>query len=726
MPTSGTIFRQICGVFQAVLIAFLGRRAVLKASMRVNTVHVCSCTLSLLLTAVIATLLWSSGDIERNPGPVLNPDMAETLHQVPESSGQSSETIQGQFDTLMHAISSQGKEISDNLASHGKHISDKMAANHKSICENITHLEKSVKWIGAKVKQNCSDIARLFDGQQDFEARLSSMEAKLETLETHSRRNNLKIFGLPESRAENYHRCAEEVVHFLNYYAHYKQWCTDDLERAHRIGKPGASTRGPRPMIVKFFRWTDKLGLLRNREVRDAMRAHGYRLASDLTKNQATELQNLRQQGKTGFYRNGRLHVEDRGRPGGQAVDRDRRPMGDNYSQHSRHLSRRDRKDDSHQYTVHGYDTYQHTPEYYRQQFAREDDDLRGSYDSNDRRHGAYDHNDRRHGAYDHNDRRHAAYDHNDGLHSAYDHNDRRHAAYDRNNRRHAYDHDDRLHEYDDRHFDYGNWEDWPVLGDNSDPTLKWFGDPAVREDDYDAGSGVSCGSVSPSHQPPPITQAPPTKAPPSTPSSRQPLPQPVNDSACSNAMGDAMSDKQQPATSDQKGDSPATVDSDTTGAATVPGQSHSEDVTCVTGANATGSSSSADMGCGRSVSPQLQPSSDDQLPEALVSTQNQTSSDTGPLGVSPPSAGSDVDTEQHVQTGGPGNDPLAEHSANVDRADTVQSVQQEQQSSAELTAGSRDVTQASYTGRRSRQSTIPTSWSPVTTRQRSVASSKK
>nr|KAG5686343.1 hypothetical protein BaRGS_021962 [Batillaria attramentaria] len=251
------------------------------------------------------------------------------------------------------------------------------------------------------------------------------------------------------------------------------------------------------------------------------MRAHGYRLASDLTKNQAAELQNLRQQGKTGFYRNGRLHVEDRGRPGGQAVDRDRRPMGDNYSQHSRHLSRRDRKDDSHQYTVHGYDTYQHTPEYYRQQYAREDDDLRGSYDSNDRRHGAYDHNDRRHGAYDHNDRRHGAYDHNDRRHGAYDHNDRRHGAYDHNdrndrrhgaydhndrrhaaydhndrrhaaddlnNRRHAYDHDDRLHEYDDRHFEYGNWEDWPVLGDNSDPTLKWFGDPAVREDDYDAG----------------------------------------------------------------------------------------------------------------------------------------------------------------------------------------------------------------------------------------------
>ncbi|KAK7500544.1 hypothetical protein BaRGS_00008119 [Batillaria attramentaria] len=181
----------------------------------------------------------------------------------------------------------------------------------------------------------------------------------------------------------------------------------------------------------------------------------------------------------------------------------------------------------------------------------------------------------------------------------------------------------------------------------------------------------------------------------------------------------------QQPATNDQEGDSPATVDSDTAGAATVPGQSRSEAVTCVTGA-ATGSSSSADMDCGRSVSPQLQPSSDDQLPEALVSTQNQTSSDTGPLGVSPPSAGSDVDTEQHVQTGGSGNDPLAEHSANADRADTVQSVQQEQQSSAELTAGSRDVTQASSTGRRSRQSTIPTSWSPVTTRQRSVASSKK
>nr|KAG5699042.1 hypothetical protein BaRGS_025436 [Batillaria attramentaria] len=209
------------------------------------------------------------------------------------------------------------------------------------------------------------------------------------------------------------------------------------------------------------------------------MRADGYRLASDLTKNQAAQLQNLRQQGKTGFYRNGRLHVENRAQTGGQAVDKDRHPMGDYYSQHSRHLSRRDRKDDSH-HTVHGYDTYQHTPKHYRQQYARENGDLPGSYDSNDRRHGAYDHNDRRHGAYDHNDRRHGVYNHNDRRHGAYDHNDR-------------------LHEYSDRHFDYGHWEDWPELGDNSDPTLKWFGDPAVRDeewrnaratdwDDYDAG----------------------------------------------------------------------------------------------------------------------------------------------------------------------------------------------------------------------------------------------
>ncbi|KAK7488413.1 hypothetical protein BaRGS_00020387, partial [Batillaria attramentaria] len=67
-----------------------------------------------------------------------------------------------------------------------------------------------------------------------------------------------------------------------------------------------------------------------------------------------------------------------------------------------------------------------------------------------------------------------------------------------------------------------------------------------------------------------------------------------------------------------------------------------------------------------------------------------------------PPSAGSDVNTEQHVQTGDTGNDPLVAVGLVADRADTVQSVQQEQQRSAKLTAGSRDAaSQASSTGRR-------------------------
>ena len=44
--------------------------------------------------------------------------------------------------------------------------------------------------------------------------RINELERQVETLELHSRRNNLKIFGLQEARNENYDECAEVVVDF--------------------------------------------------------------------------------------------------------------------------------------------------------------------------------------------------------------------------------------------------------------------------------------------------------------------------------------------------------------------------------------------------------------------------------------------------------------------------------------------------------------------------------
>ena len=53
----------------------------------------------------------------------------------------------------------------------------------------------------------------------------------------------------------------------LNSVAGPKRWTTDDIVRAHRIGQ--SRDGQPKPMIVKFNRWKDKMTVLSNRQFRD-------------------------------------------------------------------------------------------------------------------------------------------------------------------------------------------------------------------------------------------------------------------------------------------------------------------------------------------------------------------------------------------------------------------------------------------------------------------------
>ena len=84
-------------------------------------------------------------------------------------------------------------------------------------------------------------------------SKISDLERQVEILENHSRRNNLKIFGLEEARRETYDVCASRVVDLLNDYAPFKRWCHDDIERAHRLGRANRNSKRPRSVIVKFF-----------------------------------------------------------------------------------------------------------------------------------------------------------------------------------------------------------------------------------------------------------------------------------------------------------------------------------------------------------------------------------------------------------------------------------------------------------------------------------------
>ena len=109
---------------------------------------------------------------------------------------------------------------------------------------------------------------------------------------------------------DDYNTSTQAVTDVLNSVAGPKRWTTDDIARAHRVGQ--SRDGQPKPMIVKFNRWKDKMTVLSNRQFRDNLENRGTKAANDLTRNQAAIVAAARRDGKVAFFKKGKLTVEPR------------------------------------------------------------------------------------------------------------------------------------------------------------------------------------------------------------------------------------------------------------------------------------------------------------------------------------------------------------------------------------------------------------------------------
>ena len=134
----------------------------------------------------------------------------------------------------------------------------------------------------------------------------------MEKMDIASRQRNLKFLGIYESTRNDKAADIEELVGTLSYFCD-RKWVSSDVEETHRIGPTSsASRRNPRPLIATFRHVDDKLAILRDRDLREALRQNAIRVAADLTPRQREEIQHYKKQGKTVYDKNGRLHVEIR------------------------------------------------------------------------------------------------------------------------------------------------------------------------------------------------------------------------------------------------------------------------------------------------------------------------------------------------------------------------------------------------------------------------------
>ena len=129
----------------------------------------------------------------------------------------------------------------------------------KELKKEVTDLKSSMEHTDADLSDLSNRVDKIYDYQVDPEY----VPNKLTNLEDRSRRNNLRIDGISESRNETWEECEEEIQKVFNEKLGVKNV---QIERAHRSkrSKSNNNSEKPRTIVCKLLNYKQKEEILRN------------------------------------------------------------------------------------------------------------------------------------------------------------------------------------------------------------------------------------------------------------------------------------------------------------------------------------------------------------------------------------------------------------------------------------------------------------------------------
>ena len=204
-------------------------------------------------------------------------------------------------------------QMNEEIREVKKDISDlKMSANFTG---------KDVKELQDKVEGIEKNTRKLIQESYDVNNEFEILADKHEYLENKSRRNNVKLIGVPESANSESWEESEEIFKENVNSALQIDASVMAIERAHRVGKKGGkkSRNGevlPRPIVAKFLNWKDREKVLKSAREK---RPDGLFFVEDLAQRtlekreaQKPELARARQEGKLAYFVAGKLIIKDK------------------------------------------------------------------------------------------------------------------------------------------------------------------------------------------------------------------------------------------------------------------------------------------------------------------------------------------------------------------------------------------------------------------------------
>lgn len=158
-----------------------------------------------------------------------------------------------------------------------------MALDNENVCNGLRRaMQPLTDPIEQKLDNSIQRIDNLEISADETASKITTIEDKLEDLEQYSRKNNVRIVGLPESSTE-YENTPDKVLSFI-----YDTMKIDinkyDIGNAHRLGRKMRDTT--RVVIVQFSTNLMKQQIMRNRKCLKDIPENIY-VNDDLTKTRA-------------------------------------------------------------------------------------------------------------------------------------------------------------------------------------------------------------------------------------------------------------------------------------------------------------------------------------------------------------------------------------------------------------------------------------------------------
>ena len=107
------------------------------------------------------------------------------------------------------------------------------------------------------------EIVQLKRAMDKKDQQIHDMEKQIDSLEQYTRRNSLRVQGIPEKETED---TCEEVLKIVNETLGVNPpIAPSDIDRVHRVGPHSTNRSGPRPVIIKMATYRARARIFKER-----------------------------------------------------------------------------------------------------------------------------------------------------------------------------------------------------------------------------------------------------------------------------------------------------------------------------------------------------------------------------------------------------------------------------------------------------------------------------